>query len=190
MSLATLRLQDQLRNQSFHDSLTGLFNRRYLETAIEKEVSRANRHLQTVGLVMIDIDHFKAINDRYGHQAGDFILKGVSDTLRSHTRAEDIACRYGGEEFLLVLAGASLTDTCARAETLRDAVERRITVLSDGMAVGNTTISLGVALYPAHRRTWQDVVQVADQALYRAKHEGRNRVVAADSAALGSASAT
>lgn len=190
MSLATLQLEQQLREQSLHDPLTGLYNRRYFEAAIEKEVARADRHEQTIGFMMIDIDHFKAINDQYGHQAGDLILKGVSDTLGRHTRTEDIACRYGGEEFLLVIPGASLNATYERAETLRQAVEKVITVLSDGTAVSNTRVSLGVAVYPTHGPNWQDVVRVADQALYRAKDQGRNRVVVADSTPVTTTKAT
>ncbi len=185
MSLATLRFQQQLRDQSFRDPLTGLFNRRYLETTIEKDVSRADRHHQTIGLVMIDIDHFKLTNDRYGHDAGDIILKSVSETLRSHTRTEDIACRYGGEEFLLVFPGASLTVTCERAETLRQAVEKIAAGLKDGTTITGNTISLGVAAYPMHGSSWQGAVRLADQALYRAKDQGRNRVVVADAVPVG-----
>jgi diguanylate cyclase (GGDEF)-like protein len=180
MSLATLRLQQQLREQSFRDPLTGLFNRRYLEATMEKDVSRADRHRHAIGLVMIDIDHFKSINDQYGHEAGDLVLKSASDILRKHTRTEDIACRYGGEEFLLVLSGASLNTTCERAETVRLAVEKLVVVLPDGRPVTGTTISLGVAIYPTHGVSWQAVLGIADQALYRAKDQGRNRVVVAE----------
>lgn len=180
MSLATLRLQQQLRDQSFRDPLTGLFNRRYLEATIEKDVSRADRYRHSIGLVEIDIDHFKSINDRYGHDAGDLVLKNTSDTLRRHARTEDIACRYGGEEFLLVLSGASQNTTCERAETVRLAVEKQVATLANGTSVTGTTISLGIAMYPTHGETWQAAVGVADQALYRAKDQGRNRVVVAD----------
>ncbi len=182
MSLGTLQLQQQLVDQSFRDPMTGLFNRRYFETAIEKEVSRTDRQKQTIGFVMIDIDHVNTINDRYGHHVGDLVLKGVSDTLSRHSRKEDITCRYGGEEFLLVFPGASVNATRELAETLRKAVEKRITVLSDGTRVSNTTISLGVAAYPTQGTNWQDVERMADQALYRAKEQGRNRVVVAETA--------
>jgi diguanylate cyclase (GGDEF)-like protein len=181
MSLATLQLQQRLRDQSFQDPLTGLFNRRYFEIAIEKEISRADRHQQTIGVVMIDVDHFKSINDRYGHEAGDRLLKRISDVLRRHVRVEDIICRYGGEEFLLVLPGDSPGATQRRAETLRQEVEKLVAVLQDGTLVTDTTISLGVAIYPTHGSSWQDVVGIADKALYRAKDLGRNRTVLAES---------
>jgi diguanylate cyclase (GGDEF)-like protein len=181
MSLATLQLQQRLRDQSFQDPLTGLFNRRYFEIAIEKEISRADRHQQTIGVVMIDVDHFKSINDRYGHEAGDSLLKRISDVLRGHVRVEDIICRYGGEEFLLVLPGDSPGATQRRAETLRQEVEKLVAVLQDGTLVTDTTISLGVAIYPTHGSSWQDVVGIADKALYRAKDLGRNRTVLAES---------
>ncbi len=176
MSLATLQLQQQLRDQSLRDPLTGLFNRRYFEAMIEKEVRRTDRKRQTLGFVMIDIDYFKRTNDQYGHQIGDLILQGVSDTLSKNTRADDILCRYGGEEFLLVLADANLQVTQERAEVLREAVEKRVVMLSDGSTARRSTISLGVAIYPDDGRSWRDVLQAADQALYRAKAEGRNRV--------------
>ncbi|MEO8629147.1 MAG: GGDEF domain-containing protein [Betaproteobacteria bacterium] len=184
-SLATLRFQQQLRDQSFRDPPTGLFNRRYLETTIEKDVSRADCQHQTIGLVMIDIDHFKMTNDRYGHDAGDIILRSVSDTLHGHSRTEDITCRYGGEEFLLVFPGASLIVACERTETLRQAVEKIATVLKDGTTITGTTISLGVAAYPMHGGNWRAAVGLADQALYRAKDQGRNRVLVADAVPVG-----
>ncbi len=180
MSLATLRVQETLRDQTFHDPLTGLFNRRYLEVALAKEVSRADRHRETIGFVIVDLDHFKSINDRYGHEAGDLVLKHISEILRSHGRVEDIACRYGGEEFLLVLPGASVDVTSERAEMLRGAVQNAIAVLSDGTAVTETTISVGIAIYPTHGSNWHQVVGVADKALYSAKERGRNRVVTAE----------
>ena len=180
MSLAALRLQETLRHQSLHDPLTGLFNRRYAEEAIPREVSRAIRHRQPLGFVMIDIDHFKAINDHYGHAGGDAILTEVANVLRKGTRAEDIVCRYGGEEFLIVLSNASVEGARERAETLRKSVQALTVTVNNGVHVRDTTISLGIAVYTAHGGNWEEVIGRADGALYRAKAEGRNRIVVAD----------
>ncbi|HEX6733986.1 MAG TPA: diguanylate cyclase [Azonexus sp.] len=170
------RLQAALQEQAVRDGLTGLFNRRYLDEMLEREVSRARREGIPLALVMLDIDHFKQVNDTYGHQAGDEVLRTLAATLRADIRTEDMACRYGGEEFLIVLPGMPLAAAIERAEGWRQAVEARL-VGEGGFSIG-FTISLGVAAYPEHGKTPDDLTRCADQALYRAKAAGRNRVLA------------
>lgn len=176
-AMANLNLRAALRSQSIKDPLTGLYNRRYLEETMQREELRARREGVPVSLVMVDLDRFKALNDEHGHQAGDLVLKRVGGELAHGIRGEDIACRYGGEEFTLVLPGATLDDAVARAERLRAAVE------SLGIPAGGqelrVTASFGVANFPSHGNDWQRVLELADAALYQAKREGRNRVVAA-----------
>jgi diguanylate cyclase (GGDEF)-like protein/PAS domain S-box-containing protein len=168
------RLQVALQELAVRDSLTGLYNRRYLDETLEREVSRARREGNPLSLVMLDIDHFKKVNDTYGHQVGDEALRMLASTLLADIRAEDVACRYGGEEFLILLPNMPLETAMLRAEAWRGAVEGVC------VALGNFritfTISLGVAAYPEHGKTPDDLTRCADQALYRAKNDGRNRV--------------
>jgi diguanylate cyclase (GGDEF)-like protein/PAS domain S-box-containing protein len=178
LALANLKLQETLRDQAIRDPLTGLFNRRYMEESLEREVSRAGRGGIPVGVIMLDIDHFKHFNDTFGHEAGDTLLGALGNFLRAHIRGGDIACRYGGEEFTLILPDASFDATRDRAEQLREAVTK-LNVLHRGETLGPITLSLGVATFPEHGSIGQAVLLAADGALYRAKHEGRNRVVVA-----------
>jgi diguanylate cyclase (GGDEF)-like protein len=175
LALANLRLQETLRHQSLRDPLTGLFNRRYLEDALARDVARMRRRSEPLAVVMIDIDHFKRFNDTHGHQGGDALLAEFGLLLSRHARDEDIAVRYGGEEFALVMPGASLEIAADRAERLRDAV-RRMHVRLSGKALGLVTFSAGVAAYPIHGNTGVAVIGEADTALYRAKQKGRDRV--------------
>ncbi len=170
------RLQSALQEQAVRDGLTGLFNRRYLDGILDREVSRARREGSPLALVMLDIDHFKRVNDTYGHQAGDEVLRVLAATLQADIRAEDTACRYGGEEFLILLPNMPLAAAIERAEGWRRAVEA-LTVGHGEFAI-TFTISLGVAAYPEHGKTPDDLTRCADQALYRAKAAGRNRVLA------------
>jgi diguanylate cyclase (GGDEF)-like protein len=179
LALANLHLREQLRYQSIRDPLTGLFNRRYLEVTLEREVRQAARHQRPIGVMMIDIDHFKRFNDSYSHEAGDMVIRVVSAFLLSHTRGEDIACRYGGEEFTLILPEASLSDTLRRAEHLRRGVEQ-LAVEHHGQRLPGISISIGVAAFPNHGNQANALIHIADAALLRAKHAGRNRVVAAE----------
>jgi diguanylate cyclase (GGDEF)-like protein len=179
LTFANQRLRDNLFTQSIRDGLTGLYNRRYLDDAMLLEERRGKRSGGSFGLLMIDIDHFKKVNDNNGHEAGDEVLKKFAEVLKKHTRGGDIPCRYGGEEFTVLLPGASLDASLHRAEHIRDAVEKE----SFGQNLGRITVSLGVA-YPVNGDSAQEILQAADRALYQAKHEGRNRVEAArDSAA-------
>jgi diguanylate cyclase (GGDEF)-like protein/PAS domain S-box-containing protein len=175
LSLWNLKLRESLRNQSICDPLTGLFNRRYMEESLEREFSRANRHKSSVAIVMLDLDHFKRFNDTFGHQAGDELLRALGDLLKKNTRSQDIACRYGGEEFALVLSDSSLEGAYKRAEILRQQV-KQLSVEYDGKTLGAVSVSMGVAVFPDHGTTMGDVLRASDQALYSAKREGRDRV--------------
>jgi diguanylate cyclase (GGDEF)-like protein/PAS domain S-box-containing protein len=178
LALANLRLRERLQRQSIRDPLTGLFNRRYLEETLEREINRAQRDHQPLGVMMLDIDHFKQCNDTYGHQAGDRLLRELGAVIAAHARGADIACRYGGEEFILILPGASLAVTRQRAEGVCEAV-RQIYVAYGPQVSGVLTVSVGVAAYPEHGANADDCVRAADTALYQAKRAGRDRVAVA-----------
>jgi diguanylate cyclase (GGDEF)-like protein len=176
LAMANFRLRETLRNQSIRDPLTNLYNRRYVQESLEREVHRARRNKRPVSVVMLDVDHFKSFNDTFGHDAGDAVLKAVAAVFKSNVRKEDIVCRYGGEEFMLVLPDASLDNAGRRAEFVRSAVED-MHVTHDGRKLDEVTLSMGVASFPSHGQTWEAVVAAADAALYKAKRAGRNRVV-------------
>ncbi|MEN8209624.1 MAG: diguanylate cyclase, partial [Candidatus Fermentibacteria bacterium] len=169
-------LQNELRRQAIRDPLTDLFNRRYLEEALERELSRAHREDTPLSILMLDIDHFKVFNDTYGHRAGDAVLRGLGKLLSRNTReGGDIACRYGGEEFVVVLINTSLQNASHRAEQFRSGFEAML--ISVGENDLTATVSIGIAAFPVHGATGEEVLNVADRALYRAKEAGRNRVV-------------
>ncbi len=175
LALANLNLRDMLQIQSVRDPLTNLFNRRYLQETLDRELSRSRRYNISLGVIMADIDHFKRFNDTMGHDAGDIALQELGVLLQTKTRKEDIVCRYGGDEISIVLPGASLEETLERAEQLREAVSR-LSVRHQGITLGRITMSFGVAAYPAHGNSSRDLLQSADTALYRAKRAGRDRV--------------
>ncbi|HIK09360.1 MAG TPA: diguanylate cyclase [Oscillatoriaceae cyanobacterium M33_DOE_052] len=175
VALANLKLRDTLKDQSIRDPLTGLFNRRYMEESLEREVRRAERNNQPIGIMMLDVDHFKRFNDTFGHEAGDIILRELSQVLQLSIRSSDIACRYGGEEFALIMPEAPLDITLQRAEKLCQKV-RTLKVQYRHQLLGPLTVSLGVASFPQHGPTGGSLIQAADAALYRAKNEGRDRV--------------
>jgi diguanylate cyclase (GGDEF)-like protein len=187
LAFANLKLRETLRNQSIRDPLTSLFNRRYMEEFLEREVRRAERSQQSLGIVMLDIDHFKHFNDTFGHEAGDVVLREVGLLLRNSVRASDIACRYGGEELMLLLPDTSLEATRQRAEQIREAVAH-LSIHYHRQALGIITISAGVASFPAHGPTGDAVIRKADAALYCAKVAGRDRVLVADEPIVVSAS--
>ena len=178
LALGNFRLQQTLRYQSVRDALTEWFNRRYMEESIAREFSRVLRDGRELGIVMFDLDHFKRLNDTYGHAMGDAVLRQLGQVLLDHVRDEDIACRYGGEEFIVILPGANLAVSQVRAEELRSLVAG-MTVQWDGQTVGNISVSLGVASFPHHGKSWQEVIKQADKALYVAKQSGRNQVMVA-----------
>lgn len=181
-ALANLRLRDALREMALHDGLTGMYNRRYLEDVLIRELHRAERSGRPVSVVMIDIDHFKHFNDKYGHDAGDFVLSAVARVITKSIRPSDIACRYGGEELAVVLSEADLDCGRMRAEQMRLAI-RDTNLTHLGQTLPAPTASFGVAVYPANGTTPADLLKAADQALYRAKQEGRDRVCMAGDAA-------
>ena len=180
-ALANLKLRDALREMALRDSLTGLYNRRYLEDALNRELHRAERGGKPVSVVMIDIDHFKHFNDKFGHDAGDFVLSTLARVITKSIRPSDIACRYGGEELAVVLPEASLECARARVEQVRLAI-RNSNLTHLGKALPAPTASFGVAVYPAHGTKPADLLKAADQALYRAKQEGRDRICVAGEA--------
>ncbi len=176
LALANLKLRNSLRTLSVRDPLTGLFNRRYMEESLERELRRANRRSGPLGTILLDVDDFKRRNDTLGHEAGDNLLLELGNFLRAHVRGDDIACRYGGDEFTLILPDASLEISRQRAEQVREGV-KHLGVHHRGQPLGTVTLSLGVAVYPEHGITAQALLRSADSALYEAKKEGRDRVV-------------
>ncbi|HLY45064.1 MAG TPA: diguanylate cyclase [Stellaceae bacterium] len=175
LAIANIKLRDQLRDQSIRDPLTGMFNRRYLLETCRREFARAARTQQSVGVLSIDIDHFKTYNDSHGHDAGDVVLRAVGGCLATLFRTEDVPCRFGGEEFVVILPGANLEAAARRAEHLRGQVAALI-VRYRNKDLPSITISIGVAAFPEAGDTPETVLRVADEALYRAKANGRNRV--------------
>jgi diguanylate cyclase (GGDEF)-like protein/PAS domain S-box-containing protein len=178
LALSNLKLRETLRQQSIRDVLTGVFNRRYMEETMIREIHRAQRESKPIGVIMLDIDHFKIFNDLSGHDGGDALLRELGVLLNKNTRGGDIACRFGGEEFVVVLIGADLENTRIRAEGLRMGV-KDLLVYHLGKPLGKCTISLGVAAYPEHGDNYEALLKSADSALYRAKNEGRDRVIVA-----------
>jgi diguanylate cyclase (GGDEF)-like protein/PAS domain S-box-containing protein len=185
-ALANLKLRDALRELALRDSLTGLYNRRYLEDALNRELHRAERNGKPVSVVMIDIDGFKHFNNKYGHDAGDFVLSALARAIMKNIRPSDIACRYGGEELAVVLPEANLENARKCAEQMRIAI-RDTNLTHLGQSLPAPTASFGVAVYPAHGTKPADLLKTADQALYRAKLEGRDRVCLADEEAVAPA---
>ncbi len=175
LALAKLKLQETLQRLSVRDPLTGLFNRRHLEESMERELRRAERQGKQVGVIMVDIDYFKRFNDTFGHEAGDALLREMGAFLQRHIRGNDLACRYGGEEFTLILRDVSAVKAVQRAEQLREAA-KQLRVLHGRGFLEPITLSLGVAMFPVHGTTLLAVLQAADLALYRAKQTGRDRV--------------
>lgn len=167
-------LHNELRSQALHDPLTGLYNRRYLNEMLEKEFLRAERAKSDLSVIVIDIDLFKNVNDTYGHRTGDTVLVAIAKYLESSVRATDFCCRYGGEEFVLVMPTASVDIAVARAESMRDTLQSLH--FNEGDKQIRITASFGIATYPLHARSIEDLLSRADQALYRSKHSGRNQV--------------
>ncbi|MGJ5672681.1 MAG: diguanylate cyclase [Nostochopsis sp.] len=180
LALANLRLTEALQQQSIRDPLTGLFNRRYLEESLEREISRAERSHKHVGIIMMDVDYFKSFNDKFGHEAGDVVLRELGGFLKKQIRKADIACRYGGEEIMLILPESSLEVCQERAERIRQTV-KLLDLQHQRQKLGCISLSLGVAMYPEHGITGAAVIEAADTALYIAKKTGRDRVVMAQS---------
>ena len=185
LALANLRLRELLRNQSIRDPLTGLFNRRYLEESLNRELHRAARTGRNVSLVMLDLDHFKLFNDTFGHQAGDILLKEVSSAIKTRVRAGDLACRYGGEEFSIILAEVDTDGAYKCAEIIREAI-KHLSLHYRGQTLSAITISAGVASFPTHGDNPDDLINAADKALYTAKKDGRDQIVVSGASEIGS----
>jgi diguanylate cyclase (GGDEF)-like protein len=177
-ALANMSLRESLREQSIRDTLTGLFNRRFFEEFLIRELARAGRKTQQISVVVLDLDHFKYINDTFGHGAGDMVLRSVGPILQAHVRESDVACRIGGEEFLLLLSESTLPIAVQRAENIRKAL-REMSLVYEDKALGPITASFGAAAYPDHGNTVEALFRAADDALYHAKRAGRDRVVSA-----------
>jgi diguanylate cyclase (GGDEF)-like protein len=179
LSFANLKLREKLRYQSIRDPLTGLFNRRYLDESLERELPNAIRKNRNVGVIMLDVDRFKKFNDMFGHDAGDTVLRELGDYLAKFVRRGDLACRYGGEEFTLILPESALEDTRRRAEELRIAFQQ-LSIKHRDIVLGKVTLSLGVATLPDHGTTALELLAAADGALLKAKEQGRDRVLVAE----------
>ncbi len=174
MAVASLNLRSQLEEQSIRDALTGLFNRHFMQITLDRELLRASRAGSPLALMMLDVDHFKRFNDTYGHAAGDAMLRAIGHAFREGVRAEDTVCRYGGEEFAIILPGLHAEAALERAERIRRGIASLDVAFGNGS--GHTTISVGIALYPLDGLDADRLLRKADGALYRAKHNGRNQV--------------
>jgi diguanylate cyclase (GGDEF)-like protein len=176
LAMGNLKLREMLRNQSIRDPLTGLFNRRYMEETLERELRRAERTQRPLCVAMLDLDHFKEFNDTFGHEAGDVLLSELGRFLRTAVRSGDVACRYGGEEFFLIMPELAAHDVERRFDQIRDAV-KRLHVTYRGQSIPGVTVSAGVATFPEHGAAGDELIRIADAALYRAKSAGRDRLV-------------
>lgn len=175
IAISALKQHKRLHFRATRDVLTGLYNRRFMEEALTMEQRQAKRRKSSIGVMMLDVDFFKRFNDTFGHDAGDTLLHGIGHILRHTMREGDMPCRYGGEEFVIILPGADIEDTRQRAETLRATIERWAPQ-HQGRSIGPVTTSIGIAEFPRNGDSWQTVLKAADQALYKAKDGGRNRV--------------
>lgn len=174
LAVSNIALREKLRTQALRDPLTGLYNRRYMEDALSRYASLAERSGTHLAVIMIDLDHFKKLNDEFGHAVGDSVLRETAATMMSALRTSDVACRYGGEELLVILPECGMTEALAKAEILRERIEA-LSATHDA----KISASFGVAAIPESTRSVGDLLSVADAALYQAKEAGRNRVVAA-----------
>jgi diguanylate cyclase (GGDEF)-like protein/PAS domain S-box-containing protein len=178
LALTSLRLRESLRNQSIRDPLTGLFNRRYMEETLDREIRRSARSGLPLGVMMFDLDHFKRFNDTYGHLAGDTLMREIGSALQRHSRSEDAACRYGGDEFVLLIPETPLDVVVRRADEFREAVGG-MEFVHQGTVLHTTSVSVGVSAFPDHASDVEPLVHAADEAMYRAKHAGGDTVVTA-----------
>ena len=178
LSLASLRLRETLRDQSIRDPLTGLFNRRFMEESLDREMQRAVRKNHPVSVLFVDLDHFKRFNDTFGHDAGDLVLRSIADLFRSIFRVDDVICRYGGEEFGIILPESSAENAAIRANGLREAT-KKLEVRYRNRTLGTITLSIGVATFPEHGQNSEELLKAADRCLYQSKAAGRDLVTVA-----------
>jgi len=177
LSLSNLKLRDELRQQAIQDPLTGLFNRRYLDETLPRELDRAQRLNAPLCVVMLDIDGFKKFNDSFGHGPGDTLLREIANILREHLRKSDISCRYGGDEFVLVMPDSSIADTQERVEQIRVLLKGLQKKHLGTQSLDLITLSAGIAHMPEHGTTENELLRAADEALYSAKNAGRDRII-------------
>lgn len=180
LALANLALREKLRNQALRDELTGLYNRRFLEETLPRMLAHAERRASPISVLMLDLDHFKQVNDRYGHAVGDAVLREIGGLLLARLRRMDIACRYGGEELIVLLPDCGAMDALARAHDIC-ALVRGLRDRADS-TLPPVTVSIGVATWPEHGEQMGKVIEAADAALYAAKRAGRDRAMPAEAA--------
>jgi diguanylate cyclase (GGDEF)-like protein/PAS domain S-box-containing protein len=178
LSLANLRLRETLRDQSIRDPLTGLFNRRFMKESLDRELQRARRKKRPLTVVFIDLDHFKRFNDAFGHDAGDLVLRTMGELFLRHFRGDDVICRYGGEEFAIILPESSAKDAAKRVNLLRIEASA-ISMRHLGQVLDSVTLSIGIAGFPEHGSTAEEILRAADQCLYQSKTDGRDRLTVA-----------
>jgi diguanylate cyclase (GGDEF)-like protein len=178
LSLANLQLRESLREQSIRDPLTYLYNRRFLEESLERELQVASRKKHSVTVLFLDLDHFKRFNDVFGHEAGDMVLKALADLFRNFFRSTDICCRYGGEEFAIIMPESSPKEAAIRADALRLEV-KGLRLQYKKQTLGQLSLSVGVAAFPEHGSASHELLKIADQCLYKSKTGGRDMVTVA-----------
>jgi len=178
LSLAGLLLRETLRDQSIRDLLTGLFNRRFMEDTLGRELQRAKRRSQPLAVVFLDLDHFKRFNDIHGHDAGDAVLRSMAGLFQQHFRGEDVVCRFGGEEFAIILPEASAKNAAMRVEQLRQTA-KKFKVSHKEQILDTVTFSIGIAAYPEDASSGEELLQIADACLYESKAKGRDCVTIA-----------
>lgn len=181
LALSNLQLRESLREQAIRDPLTGLFNRRFVNEILGSKLAETQRQQTSLALLLLDVDHFKRINDSFGHDAGDAALRVLGRTLNACTRDEDVACRFGGEEILLIMGQLTTSQALKRANDLRALISAQL-VEHNGRSLPPLTVSIGIALYPDHGLSQDELINAADHALYQAKTTGRNRVCLAEAA--------
>jgi diguanylate cyclase (GGDEF)-like protein len=170
-----LRLRESLRDQSIRDPLTGLFNRRFMQESLDRELQRARRKGRPLAVIFIDIDHFKRFNDVFGHDAGDAVLRAFAQLMTSFFRGDDVICRYGGEEFALILPESNEQDAALRMSQFGARVKGMVVVHED-KPLDQISVSVGIAAFPEHGPSIETLLRAADQALYVSKREGRDRI--------------
>jgi diguanylate cyclase (GGDEF)-like protein len=175
LSIENNKMFEQLQEQSIHDPLTKLFNRRYLDEVLSSELRKMFRDKLSLCVAMLDLDHFKNFNDSFGHEAGDIVLKFIGEYLNNTHRGGDVACRFGGEEFVLVFPNTEIDKVLPRLEQIRNDIKNQ-KIQYNGITLPSITISIGVAQAPLHGATAEDIIRAADKALYSAKQSGRDKV--------------
>ena len=176
IALSNLRLRELMHRQANHDTLTGLFNRRYLDDTLPRELNHARRKNSPISIAMLDIDHFKKFNDSFGHEAGDVILREIGHLFKESLRKSDIACRYGGEEFVLVLLDSTQEESHGRLDMIREQV-KNLQIRYQEKLLGKMTLSIGIVEANGNMLSAEELVTAADKALYAAKHAGRDCII-------------